>query len=990
MLRSDVMGVTPLHAALEEQHPAQSPVSGPPGGGRNNMTDALRLRSMLALGVSAATLGFATHGFAADAAPSANDPSVVQTLVVTAQRREEAIQDVPIAVSAFSADTLKTQQIAGGEDLLKAIPNVNFAHSNFGGYNFQIRGIGTKGTGSTSADAGIGVHENDVPLVSNNLGAADFFDVERVEVLRGPQGTLYGRNATGGAVNVLTNKPKDRYEAGLTVDVGNYNSTKLNGFVNIPFGDTFAVRAAAYYQKRDGTVTNDLLNTKQDDRDLYSTRLTASWKPNDNFRTYFMWEHFNENDNRDRVGKQLCINDPGLSAVGPLATNTITKNQLSQGCANGSLYSANAYGATNSAESLAGLYGSAIGLSTGDLNANVKTSHDLRTESGAIKPIYQNRGDTFEFNAQWDLNDNLTLSSQSSYATGKFYSKDDYNRVGSSAAFNTSFNLPSFLAPSVIGAPVIGGVVADPQVGTTSSLRIFDIQQNVFRQASEEFRLQSHYKGKLNFSVGGNFVDYTTQSNYYVFGNGLNVPAEAIALGTLGAGGTLPYPLDFGAQPNGTGFNYYNSRTDYNLRAYAAFGEVYYQLTDTLKVTGGLRYTVDRKRDLPFNVLLLQTAALPKAQTQTVAFKETTGRLNIDWTPTTPFTDKTLVYATYSRGYKGGGFNSPSSVGVGGTTESYQPEFVDAIEIGTKNVLLGGSMVLNGNVFYYDYSGYQIGKIINRASVTENVNAKIYGAELEGIYEPIRKLRFNGTVGYLHTEISNGSSIDQLNLTQGDPSLVLVKSLKTSNCTAKLTDVITVQGIINAQPLLPAAQRLPAIVPGLFTNPSYYMSCEGIQGLSASAGAKALASFLGLPGFSGFALQTNANGTSVTQGQAVSLKGKELPNSPKLTVSAGVQYQIALSDGWNVTPRYDFYFQDESYSRIYNSIHDRLKSYTNSSMSVTAEKREWQLSVQAYVKNLFDKTYIQDTYVTDASSGLYSNVFVNEPRTYGVAVTKKF
>ena len=120
------------------------------------MTDALRLRSMLALGVSAATLGFATHGFAADAAPSANETSVVQTLVVTAQRREEAIQDVPIAVSAFSADTLKTQQIAGGEDLLKAIPNVNFAHSNFGGYNFQIRGIGTKGTGSTSADAGIG------------------------------------------------------------------------------------------------------------------------------------------------------------------------------------------------------------------------------------------------------------------------------------------------------------------------------------------------------------------------------------------------------------------------------------------------------------------------------------------------------------------------------------------------------------------------------------------------------------------------------------------------------------------------------------------------------------------------------------------------------------------------------------------------------------------------------------------------------------------
>lgn len=954
------------------------------------MTDALRLRSMLALGVSVATLGFATQGFAADAASSANEPSVVQTLVVTAQRREEAIQDVPIAVSAFSADSLKTQQISGGQDLLKAIPNVNFAHSNFGGYNFQIRGIGTKGTGSTSGDAGIGVHENDVPLVSNNLGDADFFDVERVEVLRGPQGTLYGRNATGGAVNVLTNKPKDRYEAGFTVDEGNYNSTKLNGFVNIPFGDTFAVRAAAYYRKSDGTVTNDFLNTKEDNRDLYSTRLTASWKPNDNFRTYLMWEHYSENDNRDRVGKQLCINDPGLSAVGPLATNAITKNQLSQGCANGSLYSSKAYGAFNTAESLAGLYGQAIGLSSGDLNANTQINHDLRTVSGAIKPIYHNRSDLFEYNAQWDLNNDLTLSSQSSYTTGNYFTKDDYNRSGATAPFNTSFNLPGFVAPTLVGAPVIGGVVADPQVGTTNTLRIFDIQQNVFRQASEEFRLQSHFKGKLNFSVGGNYVDYTTQSNYYVYGNGLNVPAETIAVGTAAAGGTTPYPLDFSTNPNGSGFNYYDSRTDYNLRAYAAFGEVYYQLTDTLKITGGLRYTIDRKRDLPYDVLLLSTTKEASPTAQSVAFKETTGRFNIDWTPTTPFTDKTLIYATYSRGYKGGGFNSPSSVGVGGTTSSYQPEFVNAFEVGTKNVLLGGSMVLNGNVFYYDYSGYQIGKIINRASVTENVNAKIYGAELEGIYEPIRHLRINGTVGYLHTEISNGSSIDQLNLTQGDSSLVLVKSLQTSNCTAKLTDVITVQGIINAQPLLPAAQRLPAIVPGLFTNPSYYMSCEGIQGLSASAGAKALAAYLGLPGFSGFALQTNADGTSVTQGQAVNLKGKELPNSPHLTTSFGVQYQLGLADGWNVTPRYDFYFQDESYTRIYNTDHDRLKSYTNSNISVTAEKREWQLSIQAYVKNLFDKTYIQDSYVTDASSGLYSNVFVNDPRTYGVALTKKF
>ncbi len=953
------------------------------------MTDVLRLRSMLALGVSLATLAVAAPVFAADPASAAkpDDTNVVQTLVVTAQRREEAIQDVPIAVSAFSADSLKSQRIDGGQDLLKAIPNVNFARSNFGGYNFQIRGIGTKGTGSTSADAGIGIHENDVPLVSNNLGDADFFDVERVEVLRGPQGTLYGRNATGGAVNIISNKPTQRYESGLTVDEGNFNTTKVNGFVNIPFSDTFAVRAAGYYLKRDGFTTNTTLNANEDNRDLYSTRLTAAWKPNDNFRTYLMWEHFSENDNRDRVGKQLCIHDPGKSSVAGIPTNAITQNMLSQGCANGSLYGSNAYGAFNTAESLAGLYGGAVGLASGDLNAQTTVSQNLRSVAGAILPTYQNKGDTFEFNMQWEANDDLTLTSQSAYTTGRYFTRDDYNRSTPVGTFNAAFSLPAAIAPSIIGAPVAGGVVSDPLVGTSNTLRVFDIQANSFHQASSELRLASHYKGPLNFSVGANYVDYGTQSDYYVFSNGLDVPAEYLALGGSS------YPLDFSPKPTGTGNNYYDSRTDYDLHAYAAFGELYYQLTDTLKVTAGLRYTDDRKSDLPFNVLLLKTTTLPPAQTQTVAFKEFTGRFNIDWSPTLSFTNKSLVYFTYSRGYKGGGFNSPASVGVGGTTASYQPEFVDAIELGTKNVILGGSAIVNANVFYYDYTNYQIGKIINRSSVTENVNAKIYGAELETMWEPIRRLRFNGTMGYLHTEISNGTSIDQLNLTQSDPSLAVVKSLTTANCVAKVQDIATVQGLINAQSALPPSARLPALN-ALFTSPSYYMSCEGIAGLTAQSAAspafKGLVTALGLPGFTGFATQLDSKGLSVTQGVGVDLKGKELPNSPHLTVSVGAQYQWLLNDGWSLTPRYDFYFQDQTYSRIYNSTHDLLKSYTNSNISVALDKREWQLSIQAYVKNLFDRTYIQDSYVSDASSGLFSNVFVNDPRTYGVAVTKKF
>jgi outer membrane receptor protein involved in Fe transport len=176
------------------------------------MSQSSRLRSLLAMGASAAVLSaVAAPAFAQQA--SGQQTTVIEELVVTAQKKEEALQDVPIAVSAFSQNSLEAQKIDGGPNLQLAIPNVTFAKSNFtNSFNFQIRGIGAKAVGA-SADAGVGVHLNNAPLQSGNLFEAEFYDVERVEVLRGPQGTLYGRNATGGVVNVITAKPTDTFEA---------------------------------------------------------------------------------------------------------------------------------------------------------------------------------------------------------------------------------------------------------------------------------------------------------------------------------------------------------------------------------------------------------------------------------------------------------------------------------------------------------------------------------------------------------------------------------------------------------------------------------------------------------------------------------------------------------------------------------------------------------------------------------------------------------
>ena len=990
----------------------------------------------LALGVQA------NPAWAADAAPANDSSNVVQTLVVTAQRKEEAIQDVPVAVSAFSADSLSKENIVGAQDLLHAIPNVNFAEGNFGGYNFQIRGIGTKTVGTT-ADAGISVHQNDVPLTENLLGSSEFFDVERVEVLRGPQGTLYGRNATGGVINTLTNKPTDRYEGEISAEYGNYNSTRIKGFVNLPITDTLSVRAAGSYLKRDGFTDNLQLNQKQDGRDLWSGRVTAQWKPTDSLRSYVMWEHFNEDDTRSRIGKQLCIHDPGPSAIGGVATNSVTQNNLSQGCQNGSIYGSNNNGLPNTAATLAGFYGVAIGLSTGDQNANNSTPTNYRDIFSPVIPKYNAKEDLFTWNTQYDITSHLLLTHEMAYNQVTYFSREDYDPGGSTpGTYNPAFSLPN--VPGIIGAPVSGGTVSDPQTGTHNTLTTLDIESQHSRQFSDEARIQSSFTGPWNFSFGGNFLNYDTTSNYYVYSNGLTVPVEAINLATYAATGHTLYPTDFGSpNPTDGGANYYDNRTFYQLNAYAAFGELYYKPTDDLKFTAGARYGIDRKYDIGYGVKLLAAPGGPftgpngtsitcpttgqtaqclngyLAVPQTVTFKEWTGRLNAEWTPHVSFTDKTLVYATYSRGYKPGGFNPAQSVGEA-VAESFNPEFINSFEVGAKNTVLGGAAVINVTGFYYDYKGYQISEIVNRNSVNVNIDAKVYGAELEGLWSPAPHWQVNGTVGYLHTEISNGSTPDQLNLTNGDSTLSVVKDLTTSNGVAKTSDLATIQTMINLANSTPTnalqagekqiagtllsnvmsiAQSNPAIkLPALFASPNYLVTASGVniatalfplvtQGMLAAAPSPQVKALMqSMFGVNGLSL----SGYGSTAGVPVNLSGKQLPDSPQLTLNLGVQYIWNLENGWRITPRADFYYQGESYARVFNTDHDLNKAWDITNLTLIVENRAMGLKAQAYVRNLFDKVYVQDQYLTDASSGLYTNTFLGDPRTYGVSLTKKF
>ncbi len=974
---------------------------------------------------------------AAAAGTSADSGTTIGELVVTAERRETNLQDTPIAVSAFSADTLKNEKVNGGQDLLLQVPNTNYSRGNFGGFNLKIRGIGTDviGNGGTS---GVSINENELPVTVNNFQNTDFYDVDRVEVLRGPQGTLYGRNSTGGAVDIITTQPSGQFGGFGSIQYGNYNQIKATGAVNIPLGDAFAVRIAGFRLVQDGVGRNTFLNQKVDGRDLGSARVTLSFKPSDKFSAYLLYEHYGEDDTRNRVGKQLCISDPGLTSVGGVPTNANQQAFLTQGCLAGSVNQPAAYGVLNSNSTLGGVLANLGGLNNyTDLFAtHPLQNRNLHDIESAIQPLSTAQEDLVDLHMAYNVTDNLTLTSITGYNRSVGTTAEDYNRLVPLTPYSPS-GIAALLFP--------GGVVTDPQTGKSNKITSFDYGDAKSKEYTEEVRLTSSFKGPLNFSVGGFYSEINggnPGSDYYVESNSLtafslinNFAYDATYAGALAKGATAAQaaaaagaaaPLhglihvDPSYPPNDSGHNYFDARTaGGQLKSYAGFAEVSYDFTPTLKLILGGRYTVDQLSNDQYPQGLFSTTpnngpvfadtgfpisqypllalagfpnGVPASPTpavggnpstvcttsaaacllpQKVTYREFTGRANLTWTPTLSFTDKTLIYAQYARGYKGGGFNTTcqASLGASGSSAaacgyplSYNPEFIDAFEVGTKNTILGGSAQLNLTGFYYNYKDYQVSRIISESSVNFNYNAKIYGVEFEGIYSPIRNLTLDANVGYTHSRLNdNQYSQDSLDLTQGNGAYTLVKDTGGQNCLG-LTSAIT--------------SAVAVGIPG--------------AGLSALCLGGAGYPAIPVPGLGAQPNPLNPDGTAIKFGVAQNLGGNQLPNTPDVTVSAGAQYVFELPMDWRATLRGDYYWQDKSFARVYNSDSDRLNSYHVVNATLTFANIGQGLELQLYVKNAFNAQPIVATYLTDPTSGLFRNAFTLDPRFYGAQLTKRF
>ncbi len=998
--------------------------------------------------------------------------SSVETIVVTSSKIKGDIQTVPIAITALSQEQLTSRQIAGGPDLVKEVPNLTFTKTNFTGYNIQIRGIGTQAISATT-DPAVAVALNDVPFLRNHFFEQEFFDVSQVQVVRGPQGTLFGRNATAGVVNVISAKPTDQFEAMLSADWGNYSNRRYEGMVNVPvWSDKIDLRVAGEWTKRDGYTKNIQTNNQIDGRDLFSTRVSLLVHPFEKLTATAVWEHFQESDDRLRSGKQLCARDNAPAEVdgpaGPQVPNYINAYSgnfgllmLSQGCHAASLYSPESF-ETPMAGGFPYLAGYSILTShyitpdhLKDPYAGIPQPNSLREISSQIPSSYRAKNDTFEFNVDYSVTPALTLTSQTAYSKDFIYSTEDFSRYNTLQNFIQDGTLDGGSPYTLVGRD---NEFCDPQFGCSSRWLAVDRSSGTSRQFYQELRLSSDFKGPFNFVAGGNYLSFHDTDDYYVFSNLLtlyqenynqfhggtkttdapHIPFDATvadacdpqpadpslmvhsALG-LGCAYIDPNPLD---SVNGQGHNYFLSHNPYRLKSWAGFGEAHYHVAPEWELTGGLRYTDDKKvfevypswalmigKGIPRECAVADQVCKDGIISQ--EWQEWTGRAVVNWTPKLDFTDQTLVYGSYARGYKGGGANppgvtpiysngllasSPSSVTH---PDTFKPEFNNAFELGTKNTLDDGGVTLNADVFYYKYRNYQISQIVDRTAVNLNVNASVRGAEIESSWSPIPGLKLGFTGGYEDTRIDdNQYAIDLMDRTDAanNPGWMVLKPwiTETSNCVLPdyVVNELLTWGTSSHGAGSPTSGCLLA----------YTFGHDPITGKTYVADPN-LAKYPNYHGFDPLAgndpndpydQQNVYNGVDYGpasnngEGFPKNIGGNQLPNAPHFTTSLSADYTMPVSEDWAATIHGDFYWQSQSWWRIFNDkTYDKLRGYSNVNLALILTSGDgWQ--VMGYVKNVFDTTAITGAFLNSDDTALTTNVFLTDPRLYGIRITKSF
>jgi len=378
----------------------------------------------------------------------------------------------------------------------------------------------------------------------------------------------------------------------------------------------------------------------------------------------------------------------------------------------------------------------------------------------------------------------------------------------------------------------------------------------------------------------------------------------------------------------------------------------------------------------------------------------------LDWTPKFDFTDYTLIYASYSKGYKAGGSNpGVQANNLSGLALTYAPETINAYEIGTKNTLLDGDMQLNASAYYYDYGNYQISSIIANTSINTNISAKIYGVEGQLRWQPQgTHWAFDINLDAINTSVGNSAQIDPRRPGGNDPNALVLKD-------GQLSQTNSQNCVIYHDPNSPNTMAqdfntLHALAPTVFFAVGNDITALSGVGIPAAAFGSCYSStdpndpFYALSlknpaklgavlAAANFSLEDPAYNGTLT-GVPTNIKGNNLANTPPFSISVGAQYTWPMESGYQLVGRVDYYWQANMWGRIFKDGADKIKSWGVANAQVTLNSPEADWYVTGWVKNLADSNNVTGQYLTSSSSALWTGMFYGNPRTYGVTVGAHF
>lgn len=603
--------------------------------------------SLVALAnAAAAQTPTGTVGSAEAALPAQNEDPL-QEVLVTAQRRSESVQKTPLAVTAISGDSLEERGTTNLEALSAVAPGLNVSEQ-VGQARLTLRGIGLDDI-STGAESSVAFNQDGV-FYSRSAGAlASFYDVNRVEILRGPQGTLYGRNATGGSINIITNQPTDTLHGGVDVTVGNYQTANGEGFISGPLADTVSGRLSFQIQHHDGYGENIVTGDDIDTKDSQAVRGQLLFRPDDRLKVLVAGDYYHEND---RSNEYHYLGPAGETVTGA----PITPTALLLG-----------------------------GITSSNLR-DVATP----TDPSNYAVFYGGRVDV-----SYAISDSTTVRSLSAYRRAQY------------------------------------------QVDTSISPFSVELFPLTVQEQSDQYTQEF----QLNVDTDNNkFVSGLFYLHEAILGS------EAGPLNLLAVGGP-----DFFVQ------GFYGGghlKTD----AAAFYAQDTYSVTDSLRLTLGGRYSWERKEvddqsafdfTTPYSPANLPLAPFHVASAD---FSKFTPKVGVDY----DVAPRTLVYASYSQGFKSGTYN------LGAAGPPVQPEKVDAYEAGLKTTTADGRLRSNTAGFYYNYKNLQVGKVQGEQVILENAAAaRIYGIEEELTARPLTDLTLSLNTSWLHARFTQYVTADQ-------------------------------------------------------------------------------------------------------------------------------------------------------------------------------------------------------------------------------------